>query len=767
MWGCTADPSEDSQVAVTRAVEQATVKGQVALKPTYVGSAICAECHSEQFTAWSGSHHDKAMQMATAETVLGDFTAEPLVAVGRTTKFAARDGGFFVTTDGEDSQVAEFEVKFTFGVEPLQQYLVELADGRLQALSSAWDSRPAADGGQRWFSLDTPTPEGHAVAEGSLDVLHWTGAGYRWNSACADCHSTNVRKGYNAEGGSYQTTWSDVNVGCEACHGAGSRHVATVATSDDPSSGFERPLTQAALGWPSVWIPGQPGVAPHRREAPNSQVEFDTCAACHSRRQVIAEADPQATYLDLHRPVLLDEGLYFADGQMLDEVFVYGSFLQSKMHAAGVTCSDCHDAHSLELKATGDQVCSQCHTATVYQSGAHHHHEVGSEGASCVNCHMPSRTYMEVDARRDHSFRIPRPDLSVKLDQPNACNACHSDQSAAWAAQDLAAWGGDAAPSGSFAMVFDQARRGDPRAGPALRALAAASKESVIVRATALQLLAGYGDQDTVAALMSAVASPQPLLRWGATLGAVSLPLPAQVDLLVPLLRDPVRLVRIEAARNLAPAAAQLQKGDRAAFDHALEELRAGELLSSDDPAAQVNLGVLESALGNASAARERFRAALQLADYFIPAYLALSEISRAQGLDDEADLVLSRGLERLPGNADLLHARGLARVRARRPEEAIEDLHAATLAAPDNVRFAYVYGVGLHSTGQIMQAMKVLEAALLMEPRSVEILTALASMNRDLGRKDRAIAYTDRLAELLPDDPAVKRLRVQLQLLP
>jgi predicted CXXCH cytochrome family protein len=784
--GCTREPEPSGvSVASPPALDLDSVSIAKALDP--VGTQTCAKCHAEQFQSWSGSHHDLAMQKADAASVLADFSAPPLESFGRTTRFFVRDGRYFVNTDGPDQEAADFEVKYTFGVYPLQQYLVELPGGRIQALTAAWDSRSTDEGGGRWFSLDQQLFDRDSSEDGGtertqhagVDVLHWTGAAYRWNSACADCHSTNVVKGFQPDTVSYRTTFSETDVACEACHGFGSEHVRWAAQT--ASGGAAAPLTNAgfatSLGGDdepvaSSWIPGQPGVAPHRRQPLADRLELETCAPCHSRREVIAPGHPGSPFLDSYRPSLLVDGLYFVDGQMLDEVFVYGSFLQSKMHDAGVRCSDCHDPHSLQLKAPGAQVCLQCHTAQSYDTPVHHHHEKGgSEGESlptCLDCHMPTRTYMGVDARRDHSFRVPRPDIGAVFDVPNACSDCHTDQSPEWALESIESWGAKFPPfRRAFARAFEGGRRGEPGAAGELRTLASEYKQPAIVRATALSLLANYPDAATADVLLKASREDDPLLRWGAVLGAELFPIPHRVDLLTPLLKDPLRVVRLAAARSLAGTAEELAPSDRDALNRAIEEYRGAALLNADSPASHVNLGMLELALNDRTAARRRFEKAIDVADYFIPAYLALAELSRLEQDDAAGEVTLSGGLRALPGNAELLHARGLSRVRTGQAADALADLAAAAEAAPTNVRFAYVYGIALHSGGQLTKAIEVFQAALLQAPRSVELLSVLAGIHRDLGRKQRAEAYLARLAEIVPNDPSVRRLRRELELLP
>ena len=413
--------------AVYLAVRSGAIRGGAALTraadapagvPAYVDEATCGGCHPAESAAWAGSHHDLAMQEATPETVLGDFGDVTFTDHGVTTRFFLRDGGYWVGAEGPDGQAADFEVAYTFGVAPLQQYLVALPGGRLQSFPIAWDTAAG-----RWFDL---SPE----RVGPEDPFHWTGPYQNWNLMCAGCHSTGLRKNYDPDSRTYQTTWSVIDVGCQACHGPGEDHQAW--------AGGDRPAGEPGLGL-RVDFRGR-----------NAAYEVDQCAACHARRFPVSETPVAGEpLLDHFVPETLREGLYHPDGQILDEVYEYGSFVQSRMYAEGVACSDCHDPHSLDLGTAGNAVCTACHqpqvpdrfptlNAAVYDTPAHHFHEAGSPGAECVGCHMPERTYMQVDPRRDHSFRPPRPDLSVATGSPNACNACHTDRTAAWAAESIA-----------------------------------------------------------------------------------------------------------------------------------------------------------------------------------------------------------------------------------------------------------------------------------------------------------------------------------------
>src|SRR5262245_16850298 len=427
------------------------------------------------------------MQHATDASVLGNFDDAGFDHYGVQSRFFKKDKKFFVETDGPDGKLATFQVKYTFGVDPLQQYLIEFPDGRIQALSIAWDSRPKDQGGQRWFHLYPNEEIKHD------DVLHWTKLNQNWNFMCAECHSTGVKKNYDASRDRFHTTWAEISVGCEACHGKGARHVDWARgqrnwfrKDEDPRKGLVVFLDERDG---VTWQPDPKTGNPQRRVAPAiTRREVETCGLCHARRGEFSENwIPGQPLSDTHAVSLLARGLYHADGQMLDEVYNYGPFKQSRMFAAGVTCSDCHEPHSAKLRASGDGVCLQCHASDKYEVASHNGHGGVTPAVTCASCHMPVSTYMVVDRRHDHSLRIPRPDLSVKLGTPNACNNCHSDKSPQWAADAIESWHGPVRKGfQNYAEAFQASWTNATDAVALLAAVAASPTTPAIARASAL-----------------------------------------------------------------------------------------------------------------------------------------------------------------------------------------------------------------------------------------------------------------------------------------
>ena len=728
----------------------------------YVGAAACKQCHEAEFKAWAGSHHQLAMQEANASTVLGNFDDAKFKYSGIESRFFKRDGKFMVRADGPDGKLADYEVKYAFGVTPLQQYLIEFPGGRLQALSIAWDARPKGEGGQRWFHLYPNERIDHK------DQLHWTGLYQSWNLQCAACHSTNLKKGYDAASNNYKTTFSEINVACEACHGPGSRHVEWAKGARPPyTSQSDKGLVVLRSRWNEAWKLPAADARTAQRDKPAADALMNICAACHARRSTIAEGGQVGAPLEVtHRLALLTQPNYHADGQQREEDYTWGSFLQSRMYQRGVTCMDCHEPHALQLREEGNGLCLRCHTAAAFDTEKHHFHKAGTKGAQCVECHMPAQKYMVVDPRRDHSMRIPRPDLSVSLGSPNACTQCHAGRKPEWAAAAMDQWYGKTwRDRWHYGKTLHAGVTQGAKALPALLALAEDAMAPPIVRATAATLAGPHIRPQSLPVVRKLLANYDPTMRIAA-LGLIEPFEPAvRAQATAPLLADPVRGVRVEVARVLADVADdQLSADQRRARAKATNEYVESLQQDSDWPAANASLGNFRMRQGRPEEAIAAYEHALSLDPRFVGAYVNLADAHRQQGREAEGEKVLRRGVALLPRGADLHHALGLLLVRKGDTVAALKELGAAVKLAPESARYAFVYAIGLHSAGKRDAALAALRAADARHPYDLDILGALVSMYREAGNAKAALSYARKLAEVLPDDPGVQRLVAELE---
>lgn len=731
---------------------------QPQLADGYVEQARCGACHAGAAEAWAGSHHSWSLREATAGNVLGDFAdVEYRDEAGVAMRFFRRGERFFVNAEGEDGRRADFAIAYTFGFEPLQQYLIERPGGRLQSLTVAWDSRSREAGGQRWFSLypgQRFSPD---------DALHWTGRYQNWNAMCADCHSGNLRKGYDPASDSFRTTWSEMAVGCQSCHGPGEKHI---AWAEQRGAQATARLTAADMGLAVDFRGGGHGY------------EVEQCARCHSRRESLGVGSaPGRPLLDAMRPTALSAGLYHADGQILDEVFEYGSFVQSKMFAQGVTCRDCHEPHSGRLRAEGNALCAGCHNPQgnprfpslrkkPYDDPAHHFHPVGSPGAQCVNCHIPTRTYMVVDARRDHSFRIPRPDLDARSGAPDACTACHQEREPAWAAQVIEDRFGQPSRPPHHGEVLAAARRHDPQVLGELARLIEDRTRPAIVRASAAELAAGYG-APLLDSLQRGLGDADALVRMTALRGLENLPAEQRLARLAPLLDDPSLAVRDQAARALAELRGVALEDDlRARLDARLADLERRLAATADLPGARLNLAVLHERLGRAADAEAGYRMALRQDARFAPARVNLAQLLAGQQRLGEAEPLLRAGLALDPQGdalADQAYALGLLLAQRGQDAEAADWLRRAADARPQRVRVHYNLGLLLGRQGRIDEAGAALQRGLALAGEDRDLLYALAHLNYRAGRHALALGYSERLLRLQPQEPAYRRLQQRI----
>lgn len=634
------------------------------------GTATCAPCHAAEHAAWSGSTH------AAAERELGAGDPRSLTALG------------------PDGAERDWPLARAIGVDPLIQYLVEIpGTGRFQVTQAA---RRTADGA--WFDVfgDDRRPG---------EWGHWTGAGMTWNARCAECHTTGFRKNL-VQQGTYRSTWSELGVGCGACHGVPDGH-----------AGRGDGVVTAGL---------------------------DGCAVCHARRAALTEDwRPGEALLDHYAPALVDlSDTFRPDGGVRDEDFEYTAFLGAKMHAAGVTCTSCHDPHTGRTRLPGDALCLSCHAALPSFRPDHPHH--GPDQAACTSCHMPVTTYMQADARHDHVFSVPDPALTRDEGVPNACAACHAAGGAAAPRADLVAaaarWWGRRDPQ-PRSLALARARREDPRAIPEL--LHQLSGAAPAWRAAAAVHLGPFLDRDEVReALVGALGDADPLVRYAAadTVAAVA-PHPAVEPALRPLLKDGTRAVRVAAARALR---GRLGPGSPDAKDYV-----AYLGLHLDDPSALAERGTWALERGEAGSARMDLESARGLDPASVPVLDALALLAARSGRPADALKLLREATALAPADEELRFRLALAQAETGDEDGAAATLAAVVAAAPTHVRAWYDLGL-LQARAGGTAGVEALRRAVELAPEDPEIRWALATV---LAKTDRAAAQAE-ARRVLERDP-------------
>ncbi|MBV7584066.1 hypothetical protein KW851_14640 [Pseudomonas sp. PDM33] len=721
-----------------------------------VDESTCSGCHQAQLKDWQGSHHQQAMKPATEGNVLGDFEGVTFKGDTETSRFFRKGGEYWVNTPGADGKPADFKVAYTFGFEPLQQYLLEYPGGRLQALGVAWDSRK-----HQWFQL----MPGQRID--FKDELHWTRPAQNANFMCVECHTTGFKRNYDATTDSFASHWNSLGVGCQACHGPASKHLEWAQKPDrNATRGFDVPLQNAS-----------------------QSTIVETCARCHARRAPLGDGyQNNHRFMDDYLPSTLTRELYEIDGKIKDEVFEWGSFTQSKMFAKGVQCTDCHNPHSGELKAPGNGVCLQCHNtagkavrpqidgkglqAKNYDSPEHHHHQPGSAGAQCTSCHMPGRYYMVNDYRHDHGFTLPNPAHARRIGAPDACLACHkdtpakkiSDQFRQWYASELPAKANASSnPVPRYDDTLWKARGGKPGASRALHLLLASPELPAIRRATLLAELPSYPSQRSLELAALALKDADPQVRTAAI--NVLLPLangPQQAmvlpTLLAPLLSDPVRAVRIAAAWQLAQLPPQALSGLDAALAKGLGEYEEVQNDLSERAEANLNLAMLYQRTNRPEKVEPALRAAIARNPAFLPATVTLIQWLEASGRQEDARQLLDEALRQNPASGLLHHVKALSLVRQGQRPQALKELREAVRLAPEDDQFRYVLAIALHDSGDADGACHELEALLQKHPANRAARLVLIDYLRESGQFQKVQQFTAELEQQNPDDPSLKR---------
>lgn len=705
----------------------------------YVGRDSCVKCHQPETKRFTSSHHDKAMDLATDETVLGDFGDVTFQHDGIVSRLYRDGERFMIYTEGPTGEMEDFHVKYVFGVEPLQQYMVEFDRvpgmpeneiARVQVLRISWDTNK-----KEWFYLRPPDVAEKLEPD---DPLHWTGIAQRWQTMCADCHSTNLKRNFDSKSNQYHTTFSEIDVSCEACHGPGSLHLKLANTK-------------------SLFWDRRHGYGLAKLKGSDAEPQLQSCAPCHSRRGLLGDDfRPGKEYCNHFQLELMQPTTYHGDGQIKDEVYVYGSFIQSKMYHKGIRCTDCHDPHSLELKHPGNETCTSCHqhAAGKYDVPSHHHHAPGTPGAMCVNCHMPHTTYMAVDPRRDHSLRIPRPDLSVRLGTPNACSHCHvadqlkslsedmrkefsgkeysqwltaaerGNEPIAAAIKQTDQWCDDACEGWygeqrkrpyHFAEALVPFRRREDGGIQKLFDLAAKRDEitPAIARATAFRELASQNIKQARELAETIVKDPDehPMVRAAAVEVFIGVAPVLSKPIFVSMLDDSSRLVRHSAARALlsSRAFAALRSAERARLEDVLEEVRDGLMTANDRAGAHMSWASMCEQLGRYDEALEAYETAIRIEPNATGARTNLAGL-----------------LENLAQNQSPARAQAMkTRIKELRTQELPLLARDAGLA-PDNALIQHRYGLLLYLTGDYDKAKESLEKAVALDPENQQFQLVL-----------------------------------------
>ena len=665
-------------------------------------SARCEECHQEVYDRWVESDHFHANDLfrkSEWEKVFNGYRV--YVKSGRVSEFLVKKGEPTIRTIGLDGVSHDFHPEMTLAYSPMVQFLVPFPGGRWQVTDHAWDMQK-----QEWFSVfdfedDNRRPE---------EWGHWTQRGMNWNAQCGICHTTHFSKNYRIESDSYQSEWKEQGIACLQCHGAMPKHL---ANPDAPISDDEQV---------------------------SSEAYYQSCYSCHSRREdITGDFRIGDRFEDHHRIQLpVSERYYFPDGQNKDEVFVYGSFLQSRMYQKGVRCMDCHDPHSMKviLPIENNQLCMVCHTAPGARGAIpvdpvlHGHHEVGSEGNRCVECHMPERIYMARDPRRDHGFHTPDPFLSQEIGVPNACINCHAEEGETWVMDAYEDWYGESEKRKTArkqARITNQAYSGDPDSVDDLLELLDES-DMDIWRAAYAQMAMDLRPTPEVFARVLPYLEDDSYLVRSAILQTLT-NYPGYESLIRPLLNDPARVVRVDAAWYL--------RNEMDPDSKVWKELMHYMRYTADQPGGALRWSEFEAGRGNTAAAEEWIDKVIEWDRTSVDAMLAKGFLLNRLGKPKEAILAFGKVFERDPQNPLPLYYQALIMAEQGDSDLAFETLHRVISIDPEMDRAWYNLGLLYNETGDVDSALSYLDQAISLNPEQPDYLYAKATILLRLNRAD------------------------------
>ena len=686
----------------------------------FTGSKSCMECHKDQYGSWENSDHAQAMKIADSSSVLGNFNNVTFTDKNVKSTFFKKGNDFFVNTEGPDGKYYDYKIEYTFGFDPLQQYIVKFPDGAYQCLLTAWDSVE-----QKWFFLQPDLDIKHD------EWLHWSKGSMRWNTMCADCHSTNLHKNFNSETNTYNTKYSEINVSCEACHGPGEAHVKFYKSN---SKGLP----------PKMYI----------GDTLNPKELVDKCARCHSRRSEITKVfDYEGIFYDHYFPNLLIDPFYELDGQIKDEDYVYGSFLQSKMYHYGVSCNNCHDVHSLKLKKEGNALCLSCHLPK-YDLPSHHFHEMNTEGAQCINCHMQGKFYMVNDFRRDHSFRVPRPDQTVKYNVPNECNTCHKDKDAKWASDFIISkYGKNRADHFS-----DHLLKGYFENIEGFYEVFSNTAYPNIARATALnQYSNALLTEEEINKIVLFLKDSSDLVRNEVVRSLDKIGATQLSKSVMPLLKDPVRSVRISAARYMNRVG--LRPNDNMDFSKANKEYLENMDLNADFAAGQHEIALYNQALGNTDLAIESYQKAIEIDNYHNMSRMNLALLYYEKGLLDESEKLYLKVIEQEPDYGYSYYLLGLLYNEKGDRAKALRYLGLASEKELLNVNAFYNYAILLQQLKRFEESLETIDKGLRVFPNNERLLYGKLLAEINLKKLDEAKVTCLMLIRLDMNNPNYRQI--------
>ena len=598
--------------------------------PAFVGSQSCRECHQHFYRLWAPSHHGLALQPYTPDLGRTNLVEQKTAIPVGTSRFQADLKKGVMRESGPDGQ-KDYRIEDAMGGKNVFYFLTSLDRGRLQVLPLAFDVRRKA-----WF--DTALSAVRHFGTQPDAPLDWHDSAYTFNTACFNCHVSQLSKNYDTKTDTYHTTWAEPGINCETCHGPGAEHIqaARAAPKDEALKDLKLIVTST-----------------FRHDQMNS-----LCASCHAKMYPITGSfTPGEAFFDHFGLIGLEQADFYPDGRDLGENFTETTWRLSPCVESGqLDCIHCHTSSGRSRFAgeNANRACLPCHEPQVQNVAQHSHHKDGSSGAQCIACHMPMTEFARM-RRSDHSMRPPMPAATLAFGSPNACNSCHKDKDAAWADRTVRQWQPHdyQAPTLQRATWIAAARKHDWSKLSAITEYLASSQRQEIWAAALIQLIRPCPDERKWEGILPCLKDKSPLVRAAAADACSDGMRPEFLKLLVAATQDPVRLVRIRAAAALVAVPSQLLPTEnRAAIDKATTELRQSLLARPDDWASHYNLGNFHMERHEFEKAITAFETAHKSQPASVPPLVNVSLAYNATGANDKAERDLHAALALEPTNA-------------------------------------------------------------------------------------------------------------------
>jgi len=692
-------PPPGAQEARVGAATRAEGGAGAPARPGYTGSAECKSCHERFYALWAPSRHGLAMRPYTptlARDHLRPQEADIVIGAFRYRAEIGPEAGWVLEIGPEGER--RYPIVHVLGGKNVCYFLTPLDKGRYQTLPVAYDVRR-----QAWF--DTAASGVRHFPGGQEDAaVGWKEWHYTFNTACYGCHVSQLSTRYDPETDTYDTTWGEPGINCEACHGPGEEHVKacrSAAPGQAPEDMKLRVITRRS------------GYTAHQVDA--------SCAPCHAKGIPLTPAHvPGDDYFDHYDLVGLESPDFYADGRDLGENYTYTLWrLSPCVQAGALDCLHCHTSSGRFRQAEDpNRACLPCHAERVRRPAEHTRHPEDSPGSRCIACHMPATEFARM-RRSDHSLRPPTPAATRVFGSPNACNLCHTDRDAAWADREVRAWHARdyQAPVLERARLVDAARRQDRATLPAILSYLERPDREEITSASLIRLLGPFQTPSADPVIRGALKDPSPLVRASAASNLASHPTPENVRALASAVEDPVRLVRVRAAMGLATLPdLPLQAPAGSPMERALGEALASITSRPDHWTSQYNLGNFLLGRGDVDAALAAYRKAAAL-DPRNPLPLVNGAMVHARRGDPaQAERWLLQALNAEPENAAAHFNLGLLRAEQGDREGAEAHLRAALRGDPRMAEAAYNLGV-LLAGARPAEGLAWLEQAYRLEP--------------------------------------------------